>query len=390
MRVAGDACGGLNAQRPTPNAQLPKQAALRVSISAILHSSFFILHSVPGRWALNAPRLPHAFDAIALGATGDAQHRDIRDPSCPFVVSKKRLRVIFPQRGAALLIALWAILVLTTVVLLWSGYIRHTMTVAGDTIRDAEARAMAHSGLALAMHPLVSKETEALTMEEGNDPGFRVRMVSEGGKLNLNFLFAGEDPRKLEIFRRWLEMRGIDSQARDRMIDCVLDWLDADNVKRVNGQEDGPGYHPPNRGQFLSVEELAEVAGTEPLTSQPGWKDDLTVYSQGSIDISSADAHILRLLPDLGDVAIDRFLQWRRGGDGIDGTLDDPVIQKLETVQGFLGLNKTQFQQLGGLIMLRDNTWQIISEGWSGKVVRQVTVVVRKGSQNPQILNWKE
>ena len=296
----------------------------------------------------------------------------------------------FSRHGAALLIALWAIVVLTSAILLWAGYIRHTMSVSGETIRDAEARAMAHSGLAIAMHPLVSKETDALTMEENNDPGFRVRMLSEGAKLNLNFLFAGEDPRKIDIFKRWLELRGIDYQARDRMVDCIYDWLDADNVKRTNGQEDGPGYHPPNRGQFLTVEELEEVAGTEPLTSQPGWKEDLTVFSQGQIDLSSADAHILRLLPGVGDVAIDSFLQWRRGADGIDGTKDDPVIQKLEAVQGFLGLNKTQWQALGGLIMLRDNTWQIVSEGWSGKVIRQVTVVVRKGSQNPQILNWKE
>ena len=294
------------------------------------------------------------------------------------------------RRGAALLIVLVAITVLTGAILLWAGYIRHTMTVSGDTIHDSEARAMAHSGLAIAMHPLVSKETEALTMEEVNDPGFRVRILSEGAKLNLNFIFAGEDVRKIEIFKRWLELRGIDYQARDRMVDCILDWLDADNVKRTNGQEDSAGYHPPNRGQFLTVEELEEVAGTEPLASQPGWKDDLTVFSQGPIDLSSAEAHILRLLPGVGDVAIESFLQWRRGGDGIDGTLDDPVIQKLETVQGFLGLNKTQWQALGGLIMLRDNTWQIRSEGWSGKVIRQVAVVVRKGSQNPQILNWKE
>ena len=296
------------------------------------------------------------------------------------------------RRGAALLIALWAIIVLTSAVLLWAAYIRQTITVSGESYNDTEARAQAHSGLAIAMHPLVSKETDALTMEEGNDPGFRVRMVSEGAKLNLNFLFNNGNPeeRKLEIFKRWLENRGIDYQARDRMVDCILDWLDADNVKRTNGQEDGPNYHPPNRGQFLTVEELAEVAGTEPLTSQPGWKDDLTVDSQGQIDLTSADAHILRLLPGVGDLGIERFLQWRRGGDGIDGTKDDPVIQKLETVQGYLGMTKTQWNALGGLITLRDNTWQIISEGWSGKVVRQVTVVVVKGSQNPQIRRWKE
>ena len=294
------------------------------------------------------------------------------------------------RRGSVLMIALWAIIVLTSAVLLWVAYIRQTMAVSGESQHDTEARAMAHSGLAIAMHPLTSKETPALTMEEQNDPGFRVRMISEGGKLNLNFLFTGEDKRKLDIFRRWLESRGIDYQARDRMVDCILDWLDADNIKRTNGQEDAPNYHPPNRGVFLSVEELAEVAGTEPLTSQPGWKDDLTVDSGGQIDLTSADAHILRLLPGIGDLGIDRFLQWRRGDDGIDGTKDDPVIKNLETVQGFLGLNKTQWQSLGGLITLRDNTWQIIAEGWSGKVVRQVTVVVVKGSQNPQIRRWKE
>jgi hypothetical protein len=294
------------------------------------------------------------------------------------------------RRGAALLIALIAIAILGSAILTWSAYIRQTIHVSGEMYNDTEARAMAHSGLAIGMHPLTSKETPALTMEEENDPGFRVRMVSEGGKLNLNSLFAGEDVRKIDLFKRWLESRNIDYQARDRMVDCILDWLDADNVRRANGQEDGPDYHPPNRGQFLTVDELAEVAGTEPLTSQPGWKDDLTVFSQGPIDISAADKHILRLLPGVGDDGIDRFLEWRRGGDGIDGTKDDPVIQKLETVQGFLGMNKAQWNALGGLIMLRDNTWQIISEGWSGKVVRQVTVVVRKGSQNPQILNWKE
>ena len=294
------------------------------------------------------------------------------------------------RRGSLLLIVLMAILILTGAVLGWSAYIRQTITVSGQSHNDTEARAQAHSGIAIAMHPLVTKETPALTMAEENDPGFRVRMVSEGGKLNLNFIFIGEDPRKLDMFRRWLENRGIDFNARERMMDCILDWLDADNIKRTNGQEDGPNYHPPNRGRFVSVEELAEVAGTEPLTSQPGWKDDLTIYSGGQIDLSSADAQILRLLPGVGDLAIDTFLKWRRGADGIDGTPDDPPIPKLETVQGFLNLNKTQWNALGGLITLRDNTWQIISEGWSGKVVRQVTVVVRKGSQNPQIWNWKE
>ena len=294
------------------------------------------------------------------------------------------------NRGAAILMALAALMLLSASIIVWASYIRHTLAVSGESYNDTEARAMAHSGIALAVHPLVNKETPALMIEAENDPGFRVKMISEGAKLNINFLLSGEDPVKLDLFKRWLESRGIEFQERERMVDCMLDWLDADNVKRPNGEEDSAGYHPPNRGQFLSVEEIAEVAGTGPLTSQPGWKDDLTVDSKGPIALASADYTILRLLPGVGDAAIGRFLQWRRGPDGVDGTPDDPPIQKLEQVQGFLDLNQTQWTALAPLVVLNDNTWQIVSEGWAGKVVRQVGVVVLKEGQSPKILRWKE
>jgi len=298
------------------------------------------------------------------------------------------------QRGAALLLAFWAIVVLSAAILIWAGYVRQTLIVAGNQQNDTEARAQAHSGAWLALHPLVSKETPVLQQWAQNPQvGFSVRMISEGSKLNINSLLGGgtaePDPRKLDVLERWLDSKGVDFDHRQKMIDCMLDWIDADNIKRNQGQEDTLGYHPPNRA-FLEVDEIAQVAGTEILTSQPGWKDDLTVDSNGPIDLTSADYNILRLLPGLGDAGIERFLQWRRGDDGIDGTLDDPPIQKIEDVQSFLGLNKTQWTQLTGLVNIKDTTWRIISDGWSGNVHRQVEVVAVKGGQNPQIKRWKE
>ncbi len=289
-----------------------------------------------------------------------------------------------------MLLVLWAMIVLTSAVLVYATFIRQTLITATQAYNDTDARAMANSGMALGLHPLVTKETPALAMQEGADPGFRVRMISEGAKLNLNFVFSGEDQRKIEMFKRWMEWRGIEYNDRERIVDCILDYLDADNLKRINGEEDNKSYHPPNRGQFQTVEELEQVWGIEALTSQGGWKDDLTIYSNGPIDVTSADFQILRLLPGLGDAGIQRFIEWRRGSDQIDGTLDDPPITKLEQIQGFLGLNKTQFSALGGMIGLKDNTWNITSEGWSGKVHRQIEVVARKGGQNPTILSWKE
>jgi hypothetical protein len=74
----------------------------------------------------------------------------------------------------------------------------------------------------------------------------------------------------------------------------------------------------------------------------------------------------------------------------VDGTIDDPEFKNLKEVQSFLGLGDAQFKELGGLVMLKDPTMHITSEGHSGNAYRQLEVVVRKAGANPQILSWKE
>jgi general secretion pathway protein K len=305
------------------------------------------------------------------------------NPHSPF---PKRTR----EHGATLLLAVWALLILSMAIMFWTRVVQQGILISGQMYGEVEARAQAHSGIALGLHPMVTKETPLLTDYEEADPGFVVRIVSEGGKLNVNFLLIGENPNKIELFKRWLEYRGLSFKEREHFVDCLLDWIDADNLKHINGAEDSDGYHPLNRGQFFTVEEIADVEGAAPLVATPGWQDELTIYSQGPIDVTSAEFSILRLLPGVSDRGIQNYLMWRAGADQLDGTLDDPKIDKLETVQLQLGLNKEQWNALGGLIMPKDNTSRIISIGHAGKVVRQVEVVAHKGLQNPQILFWKE
>ena len=85
-----------------------------------------------------------------------------------------------------------------------------------------------------------------------------------------------------------------------------------------------------------------------------------------------------------------RFLKYRRGPDETDGTIDDPEFKSVADIFSFLGLNKAQGQELGGLVGWKDTTMHITSEGTSAKVVRQVEVIARKGGSTPVILYWKE
>jgi len=292
------------------------------------------------------------------------------------------------ERGSALLLSIWALLILSGAVIAWAKWIQQDLDLGGEANRSLEARAMAHSGVTMALHMAVTKYSPQLEREFATQLGYRVRIVGEGGKLHINQLIAGEDPAKLDLLRRWLEQMGLGFQEREQFVDCLLDYTDGDNVHRLNGVEDEDEYHPPNR-PLLSVDELTQVRGSEPLVSKPGWREQLTIYGQGKIDLSAATADILGLL-GLGDARIQLFLKLRAGADGIDGTKDDLDLTKKGVMPGALGLTAQAYNQLSGIVIPQDPHVRITSLGQSGKVIRKVEVVARKGAPNPPILYWKE
>ena len=291
--------------------------------------------------------------------------------------------------ASVLLIVLWALFLLSAIVFTWAKVTQQEIKISGDENRDIEARAMAHSGLAIGLHPLVSRKTPLLEEQLADDMGYRVTMVSEGGKLNLNWLIAGEDPRKLEILKQWLAQMELSFKDREVFTDSLLDYVDGDNDPHLNGIEDKDDYHPANR-PLQSVDELMQVANAKLVTDKPGWKDQLTIHSQGPIDLTAANENILRLIPGIGELQMQRFLKYRRGADETDGTIDDPEFKSVKDIFSFLGLNEAQGKELGGLIGWKDTTMHITSIGTSAKVVRQVEVIARKGGSTPVILYWKE
>lgn len=292
-------------------------------------------------------------------------------------------------RAAALILALWALFLLSAMVISWALDINSRLALSGSASQMLDAEAMACSGAEVALHPAIKPGSANLEGSIGRK-NYWARITGEGGRLNVNWLVAGEDPKRLEVLRRYLENKGIDLNEREHMVDSLLDWVEPNTgIHHLNGATDSEDYHP-SHTLLTRIDELKKVKGWADFTSTPGWDEDFTLSSSGPVDMAWASRDVLLALPGMTAELADRFLQTRRGPDGIDGTEDDAQFQSLDDVRVALGLNPDQFNELAPLIAFRDPVYRVVSVGKVGNSTRKIQLVFRRVGAVPQLITWRE
>jgi hypothetical protein len=304
------------------------------------------------------------------------------------------------RSGAALMLALWALFLLSAMVISWALDINSRLTVSGNASRVLDAEAMASSGADLALHPLVKPDSANLHRQIDNREGYDVQIIGECGRLNLNLLAPGgvENTQLKEILRQYLSLKGIELNNADTMVDSLLDWMSPPGLHRLNACPESDDYKPLHAA-LTSVDDLKKICGWAEFTSKPHWDEDFTLSNCGGVlDLAWASRDMLRALVQSlgigGDDRVDQFLQLRQGPDGIDGTPDDGLVD-MPTALRTLGFPAQQSQQLTGLNLGLKNTlvFRVTSVGKSGDVTRTVQMIVSKGGAaggRPQVMSWKE
>jgi general secretion pathway protein K len=297
------------------------------------------------------------------------------------------------SRAAAIMLALWALFLLSGMIISWTMDINTRLTISGAANRVVEAEAMACSGAEVAMHPAVKPGMAVLRGSLAPNQSYEAQITGEAGRLNINRLLSGENPANIELLRRYLEVKGVDLNERDEMIDTVLDWVDPDNLVRLNGAEDDSGYKAANQ-PLRTLDELKRVRGWEEFTARPDWDADFTLLTQDAkIDVNWASRDVLLSLPGMTEGLVDRFMAMRRGRDDIEGTEDDVKFTSAAErgdVNIALGLSPDQFRQIANLITVTDPIVRIVSVGKSANVTRTVRMVVYKQGNGMRLLSWKE
>jgi general secretion pathway protein K len=306
---------------------------------------------------------------------------EIRNPKCG-------------RRGAALMLSLWALFLLSAMIVSWVLDIDSRLTLSGNANRLLEAEAMACSGAEVALHPSIKPGSPNLSGGLGAGKRYEARITGEGGRLDVNWLVAGENPDHLEVLRRYLENKGIDLNERDLMVDALLDWVEPNTgLHRLNAPPESEDYHPAH-ALLTRVDELKKVAGWADFTATPGWDDDFTVNTRTGVDLAWASRDVLLALPGMMPERVDRFLQLRRGLDGLDGTADDVQFRGIDdpALGAALGLNKEQFGQLQTLLSpnMPVPVFRVVSVGKAGDATRVVQMVFRRVGFASQMITWKE
>jgi len=298
--------------------------------------------------------------------------------------------------GAALLLVLWAIAVLSFAVLWVADLVGIEQQSGSAGARNLNARQIALSGLALGMHPRVTREDIALLNQDLPGGGkLRVRIRGEGARFNINQLLADQDRIPLKnLFIIW----GLTNDEADILIDRLTDWVDDDPGRQLNGAEradyealgimDAPANRP-----FRSVDEMARVLGMEVLAARnPGWRDAFTIFGDGRIDVNEAAADVLQAAAGLTPEMAADILRMRRGGDEIEPSEDDVRFESIEQLGGWLQTSIFPPEQVAARLTTESTVKRIDSRGIVGDSERLISVVTASGDggQSNEYLLWEE
>jgi general secretion pathway protein K len=290
------------------------------------------------------------------------------------------------NRGVALLLVLWALVLLGTLALGFSWSMRTEALAARNGIDDARAYFQARTGVSRAVALLASLPPDNVLAGEiageDGDASYDVRVESESGKVDVNFV--GE-----EVLLEILKKGGLPEEEAERVRDAILDWRDEDDVPRLRGAE-GPGYAQmrepatPRNGRIRSVDELRFVKGVSPDFFRAFLRRVFTAHGNSpQVNFLRSPEIVLRSLPGVSAEAAGRIVAGRAEEPPISAAdLAAMVGEGLLTAQGLALVS-------GGP---SSNVYTITSTGRAGgdvtHVVRCLVEVSGSGGKGVKMLGW--
>lgn len=323
------------------------------------------------------------------------------------------------QRAIALVMVMLAILAIGILAASFAFSMKVELRLAGNLAREPDMEWLGRSGVELARFVLAEKAR--IPEERGFDA---LSQMWAGGPLGTNEVLMGislsdvrlgegrinvriqDLERKFNVnvvdepfLDRTMEVMGVEPFASGVIIDSLLDWMDGNQEPRLNGA-DGEDYitspNPPfppymsKNGPIDHIAELLLIRGIEPSlyyglgeeasspfsNSDPsletvGLRDIFTAMGGPQVNVNTASAVVLNLIPGLNEILVRNIVQERRGLDGLDGTIDDVPFRNLNNlVERVPGMDPELVNLLRRFCATYSKTFEVVVEAQFGDYVK--------------------
>ncbi|MCH7226545.1 general secretion pathway protein GspK [Haloferula sp. A504] len=296
------------------------------------------------------------------------------------------------RRGVALIAVLWLIMLLSFIAVATIRVVGFDLDVASSNIHGFRAKQLAEMGIAVGANPAVER-IDPILSQWSDGEGFEVRLISEGGKFNINQILMQEDMNLLQnMFIDW----GMDIDQAAAVADGLADWVDANDQESLNGaevayyEEIGRINQPFNR-PFYNLDEMRLVRGMDLVEAlRPDWREWFTVWSGGGLDVNEASAEMISVAAEVGVDEAAIIPEMVRGPDGERDTEDDTPFQSPQEALALIGVDGSLRPDILNRFSANETTTRIESTGISVGAKRRIILVVRNRTGQPAILERTE
>ena len=222
-----------------------------------------------------------------------------------------------------------------------------------------------------------------------------------------------------------LTIMGVDAGEISVVSDSIQDWVQPGDMPRIAGAKNEyyQGLNPPYNCKDAPMDDLSELLLVKVILDHPeiywggsvtnhpgasfqhrlgfgnapgeapnypfGLVDLFTPFSSGRININTADANVLQLLPGVDANTAASIIKYRSGPDGVDGTEDDTPFQNVGQLQA-AGVNPQAVARIGGLADVRSTAFKVTVTAQIGSYKRDFNAILYRpaGGRNVEVVSF--
>jgi general secretion pathway protein K len=345
-----------------------------------------------------------------------------------------KIRADHRRSGIALIMVMIIVVVFATLAGLLAYSMKVETTLARNASWDTELQWIGRSGIEYAKFLLTpcggpAQQYDALNQKwaggtaDTNDcfMGMSLKDVPIGhGRFSLtikdadskfNINLAAAMP---EIVNQGLILMGVDAAEAPHIVNAIADWTDRDDDPRVGSTDTESDYYmslnPPYRAKDGPIDDLTELMMIKGITpamyygsgggaaAPPGMRmsdrfnsrfgeesaypigfvDLFTTISGRFININTASANVMQLIPDVDGNLAQAIITARNGPDGAEGTEDDMPFRSIGEVANVPGMTRDFGQLFSRYFSTRSSTFEVQVDCEIDAVKRTYYAVLRR------------